>query len=177
MAVITVSAIIPIISSIIAAPKIAFPERVLSLPSSFKVSTVILTDVAVKITPIKIFCKKTVPLASDSILPGILKKAPTKYPPTKGTATPKIAITKEAFPLFLSSLTSVSRPAQNINTITPISEELRIKSVSVIIPKHAGPKISPASRAPTTCGILNRFVKRPRSFVLINISARSSKNL
>ena len=54
-----VSAIIPRISSIIAAPSIAFPERVFNFPSSFNVSTVILTDVAVRITPIKIFCKKT----------------------------------------------------------------------------------------------------------------------
>ena len=51
-----VKATIPKISSIIAAPNIAFPARVFNLPNSFKVSTVILTEVAVKIIPIKIFC-------------------------------------------------------------------------------------------------------------------------
>ena len=34
-----------------------------------------------------------------------------------------------AFPHFLSSLMSVSRPAQNIRTITPISDKCSIKSV------------------------------------------------
>lgn len=48
-----VKMIIPKISSIIAAPNIAVPERVFNLPSSCKVSTVILTEVAVNITPIK----------------------------------------------------------------------------------------------------------------------------
>ena len=51
----TVKAITPKISSIIAAPKIAFPARVLSFPSSFNVSTVMLTEVAVRIIPMKIF--------------------------------------------------------------------------------------------------------------------------
>ena len=55
--VIRVSATIPKISSMIAAPSIAFPARVFNFPNSFNVSTVILTDVAVKIIPIKIFCK------------------------------------------------------------------------------------------------------------------------
>ena len=44
-----VNATIPKISSIIAAPKIAFPAFVFSFPISFKVSTEILTDVAVRI--------------------------------------------------------------------------------------------------------------------------------
>lgn len=61
----TVKAITPKISSMIAAPKIAFPARVLNFPSSFNVSTVILTEVAVKIIPIKIFCKKGSALASE----------------------------------------------------------------------------------------------------------------
>ena len=46
-----VNATIPKISSIIAAPKIAFPAFVFSFPISFKVSTEILTEVAVKIRP------------------------------------------------------------------------------------------------------------------------------
>ena len=62
-----VRATMPKMSSIIAAPKIAFPARVLSLPISFKVSTEILTEVAVRIMPIKIFCKKI--LAEASLIP------------------------------------------------------------------------------------------------------------
>ena len=44
---------------------IAFPDRVFNFPSSFNVSTVILTDVAVSTIPIKIFCKNIVPFASE----------------------------------------------------------------------------------------------------------------
>ena len=51
--VITVKAIIPKISSIIAAPSIDVPTLPLSFPISLSVSTVILTDVAVNTTPIK----------------------------------------------------------------------------------------------------------------------------
>ena len=49
-----VRAMIPKISSIMAAPRIAFPDLVFNLPNSFKVSTVILTEVAVKILTVKI---------------------------------------------------------------------------------------------------------------------------
>ena len=41
----------------------------------------------------------------------------------------------------------------NINTITPILAHSVIKSVWDKMPKQAGPKISPANNAPTTCGI------------------------
>ena len=112
---------IPRISSMMAAPKIAFPERVFNFPSSFNVSTVILTDVAVKMIPIKIFCKKIEQDASDAIKSGLLKNQAAANPPISGTTTPNNAIIKEAFPLSFNSLISVSIPAQNINTITPIS--------------------------------------------------------
>ena len=67
---ITVKAMIPRMSSIIAAPSIALPDSDFSLPSSLSVSTVILTDVAVSITPIKTFCKNTLQVAPESIIPG-----------------------------------------------------------------------------------------------------------
>ena len=51
----TVRATIPIISSIIAAPTIVVPDLVLSLPVSLRVSTEIVTDVAIKMTPINIY--------------------------------------------------------------------------------------------------------------------------
>lgn len=49
----TVSTIIPITSSMIAAFRIVVPTSVFSLPNSFRACTVMLTDVAVSITPIK----------------------------------------------------------------------------------------------------------------------------
>ena len=84
---------------------------------------------------------------------------------------------KEAFPLALSSLISVSIPAENISTITPISATSWINEVSVNNPNPAGPKISPASNAPTTCGIWTLFVRRPSTFVDNKIIAKSSKYL
>ena len=125
-----VRAIMPSTSSMIAAPRMAFPERVLSFPSSFRVSTVMLTEVAVSMTPINIFCKKRLPPASDSIIPGRLKSMATAYPPNRGTITPIRAIINDARPLFFSSSRSVSIPAQNIRTMTPISAVFFTKSVS-----------------------------------------------
>ena len=55
MLITTVRAMMPRISSMIAAPSIALPARVESLPISFSVSTVILTEVAVRMMPMKIF--------------------------------------------------------------------------------------------------------------------------
>ena len=60
MLVIAVSTIIPIMSSITAAPSIVVPILPESFPSSLKVSTVMLTEVAVSVTPIKrAFIKST----------------------------------------------------------------------------------------------------------------------
>ena len=177
MLVMIVRAMMPRISSIIAAPRIALPERVFSFPSSFNVSTVILTDVAVRITPINTFCKNRLQLASESITPGRLNTLATANPPISGTITPISAITNAFFPLFFSSSISVSNPAQNISTITPISARLCMKSVSVSIPNAAGPRIRPARSAPTTCGIRIRWVARPKIFVLKRMIARLSKNL
>ena len=55
--VIKVNAIIPNTSSIKAAPRMAFPLGVDNFPISFKVSTLMDTEVAVKITPINMFSK------------------------------------------------------------------------------------------------------------------------
>lgn len=169
-----VRAMMPKISSMMAAPKMALPARVLSLPISFKVSTVMLTDVAVRMTPINIFCKKTLALASEEREASLKQWARAK-PPSRGTMTPIRAMIKEAFPVRFSSAMSVSSPAVNISTITPTSDSWVIKSVSFNILKKAGPKISPAKSAPTTWGILNFFVTSPSAFVLSRISAKSNK--
>ena len=166
---------IPRISSIIAAPRIAFPDRVFNFPNSFSVSTVILTEVAVSTIPIKIFWRKMLPPASDAIMPGLLKKYARANPPASGTSTPQSAMIKDAFPLAFNSLISVSRPAQNIRTITPSSATALIKFVSVNTPHMAGPKISPAISAPTTCGICTFLVANPNNFVHSNITAKSNR--
>ena len=127
----------------------AVPAEVFSFPISFKASTVILTEVAVKITPINIFCNKTFVVASF-IKSRSLNRYATKNPPINGINTPNKAIIKDAFPVFLSSFKSVSRPAENINKITPSSDNCIIKFVSFKILSIAGPKINPANNAPTT---------------------------
>ena len=109
--------------------------------------------------------------------PVLLKKLVSAQPPSRGTITPITAITAEATPHFFSSCTSVSRPALNISTITPISATLLIRLVSPIHPRQAGPSISPASSAPTTWGIWMRRVKSPKSLVLSNMIAMSNKYL
>ena len=144
---ITVRAIMPKISSITAAPSIALPDLEERRPISLSVSTVILTDVAVRIIPIKIFC--SIGLASPSTL-SLLNIDAIPHPPSRGTITPNSAIINDDAPVFLSSFISVSSPAQNIKTITPISETCVINSVSFRTPRQAGPKISPAISAPTT---------------------------
>ena len=175
--VMTVSATIPRMSSMIAAPRIALPVCVFSFPSSFNVSTVMLTEVAVNTTPINMFCSKTLHDASDSIIPGLLKNQAAKKPPAIGRKTPQKAITTAAFPLFFNSLISVSSPALNIRTITPSSATVAKKSVSDRTPNIAGPSRSPAASAPTTCGICTFLVATPSNLVHNKIIARSNKNL
>ena len=172
-----VSAMMPRTSSIIAAPRIALPEWVLSLPISFRVSTVIETEVAVRMTPMNRFCRYNGADRPELIIPGRLKYFATKYPPISGTMTPIKAMTKDAFPVRFNSWTSVSSPAVNISTMTPISAESLINCVSEMTFSIAGPRISPAKSAPTTCGIWTRLVKRPNTFVDKSMSAKSKRNL
>ena len=154
-----------------AAPTIIFPTEVDTFPSSRKVSTVILTDVAVKTEPINIFCTKIFTLPT---FPSLMQYA-NIVPPIKGIITPIVATINEVFPLFLNSLKLLSKPAVNNNTITPTSASCLIKSVSSITLNTAGPNIKPANNAPTTCGNLNLLVTKDKTFVLSKISARSNK--
>ena len=80
-------------------------------------------------------------------------------------------------PACFSSLISVDMPALNMITITPISERLLKKSVGWIRFRTPGPKIRPASKAPTTWGSCSFRVTRPNTLVLNRISATSNKNL
>ena len=169
----TVKATMPRMSSMIAAPKIALPARVFNFPISLRVSTEMLTEVAVKMIPIKMFCRKI--LAPGPAIASLLKKCAKANPPPSGTRTPINAITKDALPVFFSSWISVSKPAVNIRTMTPTSDNLVMKSVSCNTFNIAGPRIKPAASAPTTCGILNLRVTRPNSFVLRRISAKSNR--
>ena len=169
----------------------AFPDAVFSFPISCNVSTVILTDVAVKTTPTNTAWINNELSGLASIQPSSKNQYVNAPPPISGAITPNTAIINDAFPHFLSSLMSVSRPAQNIRTITPISDKCSIKSVwckakfskwcppittpDNKFPNTAGPSKSPASKAPTTCGILYLLVSKPRNLVLIRISANCHK--
>ena len=62
-------------------------------------------------------------------------------------------------------------------TITPISDRLFKNSVGWMMFSTAGPKISPASRAPTTWGSCSFWVISPSTLVLKRMSATSNKNL
>ena len=139
----------PSTSSINAAAKMVLPTFVSSLPISFSVSTVMLTEVAVKIVPTNTF--SSIPLLSMS--PAAAAPHASAAPITSGTSTPSSATQKPAFPLCFNSLMSVPIPAENIRTMTPSSLSWEMNSVSVRTFRPAGPKIRPASSAPTTCGI------------------------
>ena len=68
----------------IAAPVITVPILVSSLPSSFRVSTVMLTEVAVSMVPIKSALKNSsVPMAESR-----RSRSKAASPPTSGTKTP-----------------------------------------------------------------------------------------
>ena len=152
----------------IAAARMVLPTLVCSLPSSCSVSTVMLTEVAVKMVPIKMFCSNRLPSVAKSPR---LKINASSVPITIGASTPINATIKPDLPERPKSRKLVPIPAENIITITPSSASWVNISVGFKIPNTAGPSSSPASSAPTTCGIWNRRVIIPRIFVLIKISA------
>ena len=82
-----------------------------------------------------------------------------------GRMTPIDAIHSMETLFFLISLISVSRPAINISKITPISAVSARKLVSVTTPRTDGPKMTPATSAPTTWGMLTFSERPPRNFV------------
>ena len=84
----------------IAAPRIAVPTLPFKCPISCNASTVILTEVAVRITPIKIDSMILFPYITDKTAPMI-----------SGINTPHNAMTNAGIPLFFNSSISVSRPA------------------------------------------------------------------
>ena len=94
-----------------------------------------------------------------------------------GINQPQWLMENDAFHVFFNSVRSVSSPAVNIKTITPSSAICLIKSVSCNTFNIAGPNTSPANKAPTTCGIENFFVTKPKTFVLNRINAISNKYL
>ena len=145
----SVRAIRPSTSSMSAAAKIVLPTLVSSFFISLSVSTVMLTDVAVRMVPMKMFSIKPVLSMSPS------SSAPhaSAVPIRNGTITPRTATMKPALPLCLSSLTSVPIPAENISTMTPSSLSCLVNSVSERRPRPAGLSKRPAISAPTTCGI------------------------
>ena len=73
-------------------------------------------------------------------------------PIASGTKTPAHAISVAIGPVFTSSFKSVSSPAENIRSITPISAISVRNSVWLTHPNTPGPIKSPAMIIPTTCG-------------------------
>ena len=79
----------------------------------------------------------------------------------------------------LTSLSAYSSP-QHVKEVkenmklTPISEMTKIKSSSITRFNTDGPRMRPARRAPTTCGILTLPEAKPRTFVERRIIAKIS---
>ena len=167
----TVRAIRPSTSSISAAAKMVPPTLVSSFPSSFRVSTVMLTEVAVRMVPRNTSSSRVFP-GSQPVFPA---SHPNAVPMASGTSTPHRATRKPGFPAARSSFKSVPIPAVNRMTMTPNSLSWDRNSVSVRMSSMAGPRMRPASSAPTTWGIWNRRVTIPSTLVLSKISARSSR--
>ena len=153
------STTIPITSSIIAAERIMVPTFPLSLPISLSVSTVMPTLVAASMTPMKT-ASSIKDLSAESAENPPRKGTATKKPPTMGTITPPKAISVANSPERLSSLISVSRPAEKRIMTTPISAIPFKKIVESGVgrmgdhqpncPQMAGPIRSPAITIPTT---------------------------
>ena len=173
----------PITSSIIAADKITVPTLPLSLPISFSVSTVMPTLVAAKITPINTASSISVLSAASAEKPPRNGTA-SKNPPTTGTRTPPNAMRVAFSPERFSSFTSVSSPAENRISTTPISAMPFKKIFSSApgltgdhqpnCPQIAGPINSPATTMPTTCGKPILRISMPSAFVAKSIIARSN---
>ena len=166
-----VRAIRPSTSSIRAAARMVLPTLVSSRPISFRVSTVMLTEVAVRMVPRNTSSSSVAP-GSQPTCPAIQPKA---VPMAWGTSTPHRATKNPDFPASFKSRRLVPIPAVNRITITPSSLSWDKNVVSVSTFSMAGPRIRPASSAPTTCGIWNLRVTIPKIFVLRRISARSSR--
>ena len=166
--VVMVSTTMPSTSSMMAAPRMVLPTLVDNLPSSRRVSTEMLTDVAVRMTPMNAFCQKfSAPRSKSQAAP---------KPMTSGAITPMAATSREARPERFSPSMSVPRPALNMMMMTPSSAIWSIKLVSGTRSKQAGPSSIPAMRAPTTWGRAMRRVNRPSTFVLSRMTANCQRN-
>ena len=86
---------------------------------------------------------------------------------------PAQAISKAIGPVFNKSFKLVSKPAENISKITPISAICTKKSDCCTIPNTQGPIKSPATISPTTCGAFNLRATIPINFAAITIIAKS----
>ena len=121
----------PMTSSMMAAESTVVPTRVLSLPNSRRVSTVMPTLVAARMQP------------TNSALSSLSESAAAPKPPMKhsapivpsamGTITPAQAMAVAARPLFFSSPKSVSNPLENRMNTTPTWEKLCSTSISASV--------------------------------------------
>ena len=88
------------------------------------------------------------------------------------------------FPIFLSSLRSISSPMNNMIKKIAIVEISSRFSSCVIIPNNVGPSIIPASNSPPKAGCLNLRNTSPNNLaaaskitMLINMDSNSNNNL
>lgn len=120
------------------------PTSLFNFPSSFSVSTVMPTLVAVRMTPTKnasIHC------------PG-RKINPTPNPSASGSKTPPMAMRNAFSPVRRISFRSVSSPAENMTSTTPISAKVPsgLSAVFCMGKSHPSkvsfPKIAPQMDGP-----------------------------
>ena len=112
-----VKTIMPNTSSMIAALMIVCPTSDLIFPSSLRTATEMLTDVAVKIVPMKTASKNLcVPKPSKP-----QKQSAIIVPITRGVMTPHAATIVALNPDFARDLRFVPSPAENMIRMTPIS--------------------------------------------------------
>ena len=122
------SAMMPMTSSMMAALSTVVPTRVLSRPSSRRVSTVMPTLVAARIQPMN-RALSSFSWQYPAPNPSMNSIAPTK-PSPMGTSTPASAMSVAARPLRFNSFRSVSRPLVNRIMMTPIWEKVFSTSIS-----------------------------------------------
>ena len=130
-------------SSNIAEVIIVTPFLLFKLLNSFKVSIVIDVDMAANKIPNKIETSK--PSFKTNIEKPIKEK--------KGTRAPNRATLEAGIRYFLILDKLLSRPAININAITPIFENKDNSWSILIMESKEGPMSTPASNCPTTEGI------------------------
>ena len=180
----TDSRMMPITSSMTAAPRMVEPSRERSAFSSISVCAEMLTLVAVRIVPMKRPVQKN----------GRPNAIAVSAPPPSGRITPPNAAQNATLPTRRISTRSVSSPAMNISRITPISARSRSDPMSgpgagpcagsialantgqPSTSSIVGPSTRPARISPKTAGCPTRLAAAPESLAAATISASTRRS-